>query len=68
MLGALCDLPAVIEVAREEIAAAGMTDRVALFPAITTPSPSARATTRLASLNLYYAKTCGCFWAGCSMP
>ncbi|MFZ5813291.1 MAG: methyltransferase family protein [Thermodesulfobacteriota bacterium] len=57
MRGALCDLPAVIEVAREEIAAAGMADRVALFPGdYNTISFGSGYDLVWASLNLYYAK------------
>ena len=57
MRGALCDLPPVIAVAREEIAAAGMADRVTLFPGdYNTVSFGSGYDLVWASHNLYYAK------------
>lgn len=57
MRGALADLPAVIEVAREEIEAAGMTRRVELYPGdYNTASFGSGYDLVWASHNLYYAK------------
>lgn len=57
MRGALCDLPPVLEVAREEIEAAGMAGRVALYPGdYNTTDFGSGYDLVWASHNLYYAK------------
>ena len=57
MTGALCDLPPVVEVAREEIAASGMAHRMTLYPGNYNEIPFGSGYDLIwASHTLYFAK------------